>query len=269
MADVFLAEDTALARLVAVKVLHRDLARDAQYVERFRREAQAAAALGHPNIVAIHDRGTSEDVPFIVMEYVRGETLKERIRRSGRIRPDEAVEITLQLLVGLRFAHERHIVHRDVKAQNVLIDGPAGKIVDFGIARVGTPLTDTGTHGHGAVRLARAGQGRPPTNVPTLLLGVILHEMLSGRLRSRPRATSLWRSSQRAPPGRPPSASRTWPVGDRITATALALRREERAAGGGVRVRRVVCAGTGNSLVRSWRGGAAGAAEPTRVGARR
>jgi beta-lactam-binding protein with PASTA domain len=186
MADVILAEDETLARLVAVKILRPQLAGDEQFVERFRREAQAAASLGHPNIVGIYDRGSADGFSYIVMEYVRGETLKERLRRQGRLAPEEAVVIALQVLAGLRFAHERHVVHRDVTAQNILIDGSGTvKIADFGIARVGASgLTNTGAR-MGTVQYVSPEQAKgEPTDERSDLysFGVIFFEMLTGRL---------------------------------------------------------------------------------------
>jgi len=234
MAEVFLAEDDILARLVAVKVLRAQLAGDEQFVERFRREAQAAAALGHPNIVAIYDRGVAGDVSFIVMEYVRGETLKERVRRDGRLEPQEAVEIALQVLAGLQFAHERHIVHRDVTAQNVLIDaGRAVKIADFGIARVGTSgLTTTGVR-MGTVQYVSPEQarGEPADERADLYsLGVILYEMLTGRLpftADNDVALALKHANE-MPPGPAAMVSGLPSELDRITLKALAKDPDER-----------------------------------------
>ena len=234
MAEVFLAEDDTLGRLVAVKVLRPELAVDHQFVERFRREAQAAAALGHPNIVAVYDRGTAEDVSFIVMEYVRGETLKERVRRSGRMEPQEAVAITLQALAGLQFAHERHIVHRDVTAQNVLVEaGGAVKIADFGIARVGTSgLTTTGVR-MGTVQYVSPEQARgEPTDERSDLysLGVILYEMLTGRLpfaADNDVALALKHATE-MPPGPAAIVSGVPPELDRITLKVLAKHPDER-----------------------------------------
>ena len=138
MAEVFLARDTTLGRLVAVKVLRERFADDEQFVERFHREARAAAALNHPNVVVINDHGGSAGSLYIVMEYVPGETVKELVRRAGRLSPAAARVIELDLLAALQAAHEGGIVHRDVTAQNVMLteDGRV-KVTDFGIARFG------------------------------------------------------------------------------------------------------------------------------------
>ena len=122
MADVYLARDESLGRLVAIKVLKERLAADAEFVERFRIEAQAAASLNHPAIVAVYDRGRAGASPYIAMEYVDGESLKQRLRRKGRLSPDEAAATALAVLDALQEAHARHIVHRDVTSANVLVD---------------------------------------------------------------------------------------------------------------------------------------------------
>ena len=121
MARVFLAEDVDLHRDVAIKVLHDRYSEDAQFVERFAREARAAAGLNHPNIVAIYDRGQSEGSYYIAMEYLDGETLKDVILREGPLPERRAIDITLQLLAALRFAHRREVIHRDVKPHNVMV----------------------------------------------------------------------------------------------------------------------------------------------------
>jgi serine/threonine-protein kinase len=186
MAEVFLARDTMLGRLVAVKVLRECFADDQQFVARFHREARAAAALNHPNVVAIHDRGGSAGVSYIVMEYVPGETLKELIQRTGRLSPIAARDIELELLAALQAAHERGIVHRDVTAQNVLLtaDGRV-KVADFGIAHFGSStLTSTGVV-MGTSRYLSPEQARgEPTDKRSDLYsaGVVLFEMLTGRL---------------------------------------------------------------------------------------
>ncbi len=186
MAEVFLARDTTLDRLVAVKVLRERFADDEEFVTRFHREARAAAALNHPNVVAIHDRGGSAGSSYIVMEYVPGETLKERIRREGRLSPAAARSVECDLLAALQAAHDRGIVHRDVTAQNVLLTGDGGvKVADFGIAHFGSSaLTSTGVV-MGTSRYLSPEQARgEPTDKRSDVYsaGVVLFEMLTGRL---------------------------------------------------------------------------------------
>jgi eukaryotic-like serine/threonine-protein kinase len=136
MSTVYRAFDETLERWVAIKLMHREIAGDADQLERFRREARAVARLTHPHIVTVIDFGADDDHPFIVLEYVEGETLKQRIKRMGPLPVVEAVAYAIEIGRALERAHEERIVHRDVKPQNVLID-PEGraKVTDFGIAR--------------------------------------------------------------------------------------------------------------------------------------
>ena len=186
MADVYLARDESLGRLVAIKVLKERLAVDAEFVERFRIEAQAAASLNHPAIVAVYDRGKAGASPYIAMEYVDGESLKQRLRRKGRLSPDEAAATALAVLDALREAHARRIVHRDVTSSNVLVDGSGRvKVADFGIARMGaSALTRTGAMlGTSSYLSPEQAQGRSADERSDLYsLGVVLYEMLAGRL---------------------------------------------------------------------------------------
>jgi len=184
MATVYLAEDTTLARRVAIKVLHRRFAEDETFVERFRREAKAAAGLNHPNIVGVYDWGRLGAQNYIVMEYVQGETLKDRIRRRGRIEHAEAVAITLELLSALSAAHAKGVVHRDVKSHNILIDGAGRvKVADFGIAQAGDPsMTEAGSI-LGTAQYLAPEQARGDTvdeRSDLYSVGVVLYEMLTG-----------------------------------------------------------------------------------------
>ena len=186
MADVYLAEDATLGRRVAVKVLLKRYAGDAQFVERFRREAQAAARINHPNIVNIYDWGPVDGTYYIVMEYVEGETLKDHIRREGRYSPGEAVRIALELLGAVQVAHAAHIVHRDIKSQNILID-PSGavKVTDFGIAKADdSQMTEAGSILGTAQYLApEQAKGEPVDERSDLYsVGVVFYEMLTGTL---------------------------------------------------------------------------------------
>ena len=122
MADVFLAEDQQLGRKVALKLLHRRFAEDPEFVERFRREAQAAAGLQHPNVVSVYDRGSFDGTYYIAMEYLPGRSLKQLIRQEAPLDPLRAIDITIQILKAARFAHRRGVIHRDLKPHNVIVD---------------------------------------------------------------------------------------------------------------------------------------------------
>ena len=184
MADVWLAEDTHLQRQVALKVLHRRYLQDAEFVGRFQREAEHAAGLQHPNIVAVFDRGQDDDVNYIAMRYVQGPTLKELIDRG--LSPDQAVALVRQVLEGARFAHRNGIVHRDLKPQNVIVDEEGKAVVtDFGIARAGiSDITQTGSvMGTPQYLSPEQAQGFEVTPVSDLYsIGVILYEALTRRV---------------------------------------------------------------------------------------
>src|SRR4030088_2996631 len=136
MSTVYLAVDETLQRQVAIKLLNREVASDSDQLERFRREARAVAQLSHPHVVGVIDAGEDEGAPYIVFEYVEGETLKDRIRRLGMLPVPEAVAYAVEIGRALSAAHAARLVHRDVKPQNVLVDMEGrGKVTDFGIAR--------------------------------------------------------------------------------------------------------------------------------------
>ena len=184
MANVYLAEDQELGRRVAIKILNDRHANDDQFVERFRREAKNAAALSHPNIVSIYDRGEAEGTYYIAMEYLDGRSLKELIVTRGPAPVPVAVEYARQILSALRFAHRHGIVHRDIKPHNVLVDGEGRvKVTDFGIARAGaSQMTEVGSI-VGTAQYLSPEQARG-TNVDQrsdlYSLGVVLYELLTG-----------------------------------------------------------------------------------------
>ena len=188
MAEVYLARDQLLDRPVAVKVLFPALATDQGFVERFRREAQAAANLQHPNIVSVFDWGEANGTYFIVMEYVEGHTLAEMLRDEGRLHPDRAAEITADIAAALGFAHRNRVVHRDVKPGNVLITRDGGvKVADFGIARALSDSTDQnltktgsvmGTATYFSPEQARGAAVDPRSDIYSL--GCVLYEMTTG-----------------------------------------------------------------------------------------
>jgi tRNA A-37 threonylcarbamoyl transferase component Bud32 len=185
MAEVYLAHDEVLDRDVALKILRAQYADDEEFVERFRREAQSAAALSHPNIVSIYDRGRSEDgAYYIAMEYVPRGTLKDRISRDGALEPGMAAGVALQIADALQAAHENGVIHRDIKPQNVLITKTGDiKVTDFGIARAtSSPLTATsavlGTAGYMSPEQAMGEPVGPWSDLYSL--GIVLYEMLTG-----------------------------------------------------------------------------------------
>src|SRR3954447_4983731 len=188
MAEVYLAHDDVLDRDVALKVMSGRYADDDEFVERFKREAQSAAALSHPNIVSIYDRGESESgTYYIAMEYLPGGTLKDRILQRGALPPRTAAAVALQIAEALQGAHEAGVVHRDIKPHNVLVTESGDiKVGDFGIARAATSSTMTKT---GSI-LGTAHYISPEQAMGELVgfpsdlysLGVVLYEMLTGTL---------------------------------------------------------------------------------------
>jgi serine/threonine-protein kinase len=186
MADVYLAHDRQLGRDVALKVLHRRFSRDTQFVERFKREAKAAAGLQHPHVVGVYDRGEHDGTHYIAMEYLPGRTLRQLLDEEAPLDQERAIEAALQILHAAGFAHRNGIVHRDFKPQNVMV-GPDGtlKVTDFGIARAGaSEMTETGSIMGTAQYLSpEQAQGQPVHASSDLYsIGVMLYEMLAGHV---------------------------------------------------------------------------------------
>ncbi|WP_246940071.1 Stk1 family PASTA domain-containing Ser/Thr kinase [Bacillus pinisoli] len=187
MANVYLAKDMILERNVAVKVLRPDFSNDEEFIRRFHREAQAATSLNHPNIVSIYDVGEEDNIFYIVMEHIDGTTLKQYIQKYGPLSNEESVNIMIQLTSALANAHENHIVHRDIKPQNILIDeNGIVKVTDFGIAVALSSTTITQTNSFlGSVHYlspeqARGGMATKKSDVYSL--GIVMFELLTGRM---------------------------------------------------------------------------------------
>ena len=161
MADVYRAIDHKLNRYVAIKVLKKEYSDDKQFVAKFRSEARSAAVLNNPNIVSVYDVGNDDNTYYIVLELIEGITLKKYIERKGHLQYKEAVSIAIQIANGMEAAHEHHIVHRDIKPQNIIIskDGKV-KVTDFGIARVATSTTNVASNAMGSVHYMSPEQAR-------------------------------------------------------------------------------------------------------------
>ena len=187
MGEVFRAHDAVLAREVAIKVLHRSLAGDQGFVDRFRREARAAASLSHPNIVAVYDWGAVDGIYYMVMEFVRGRAARELLNANVRLEPAQAAEIVRQTLLALEAAHAQGIVHRDIKPENILVTtGGTVKVADFGLARAYADGKATQAGGvQGTVQYLSPEQirGEPADPRSDLYsLGIVTYELLTGRL---------------------------------------------------------------------------------------
>lgn len=187
MANVYLGFDHILERDVAIKVLRLEYSNDEEFITRFHREAQSATSLSHPNIVNIYDVGEENDIYYMVMEYIEGLTLKEYIQHYGPIPIEDSVEIMLQITSAIEHAHANHIVHRDIKPQNILIDEDrVAKVTDFGIALAltATSLTQTnsvlGSVHYLSPEQARGGMADLKSDIYSL--GIVLFEMLTGRI---------------------------------------------------------------------------------------
>lgn len=208
MGRVYLAEDEVLHRRVAVKLLLPHHADDPRFVERFRREARAAAALSHPHVVAIYDLGEDHDTPYIVMQYVRGEMLKEVVAQSVPLSEADARRICREVLEAAGHAHEQGVIHRDLSARNIIIDEKGRVLVaDFGIARLGvTPFTTEATvvgTAHYAAPEQVDGRGADARS-DLYTIGVVLYEILTGRLPfDGPDAVAVAHKHVTEPPPRP------------------------------------------------------------------
>jgi eukaryotic-like serine/threonine-protein kinase len=187
MSTVYLARDETLDRPVAVKVMHREMSEQEDQLARFRQEARAVAKLSHPNVVSVIDAGEDGGHPYIVFEYVEGETLKQRVARIGALDPQEAIAYAIEVARGLAVAHARQMVHRDIKPQNILIDDEGrAKLTDFGISRQleqdGMTATGRvlGTTDYVAPEQAMGKNVDPRSDIYSL--GVVLYEMLVGQV---------------------------------------------------------------------------------------
>ncbi|WP_163101454.1 Stk1 family PASTA domain-containing Ser/Thr kinase [Peribacillus alkalitolerans] len=187
MANVYLAQDMILEREVALKILRMDFSNDEEFIRRFNREAQSATSLAHPNIVSIYDVGEEDNIYFIVMEYVRGLTLKQYIQKNHPIPVEKTLDIMSQITAAISHAHQNGIIHRDIKPQNILIDDHGNvKITDFGIAMAlsATSITQTnavlGSVHYLSPEQARGGMANKKSDIYSL--GIVMFELLTGRL---------------------------------------------------------------------------------------
>ncbi|MDO4305091.1 MAG: Stk1 family PASTA domain-containing Ser/Thr kinase, partial [Bacillota bacterium] len=185
MSDVYKAKDHKLNRFVAVKVLKQEFSENANFVSKFRIEAQAAAGLMHPNIVNVYDVGEEEGIYYIVMELVEGITLKKYIEKKARLSVKEAISIAIQVSMGIEAAHNNHIIHRDIKPQNIIISKEGKvKVTDFGIAKAATSNTITsnvmGSVHYTSPEQARGGYSDEKSDIYSL--GITMFEMLTGRV---------------------------------------------------------------------------------------
>ena len=185
MSDVYKSKDHKLNRYVAVKVLKQEFSENANFVSKFQVEAQAAAGLAHPNVVNVYDVGEENDVYYIVMELVEGITLKKYIEKKARLSVKEAISIAIQVSMGIEAAHNNHIIHRDIKPQNIIISKEGKvKVTDFGIARAATATTMTTTaNAAGSVHYfspeqARGGYVDEKSDIYSL--GITMFEMITG-----------------------------------------------------------------------------------------
>jgi serine/threonine-protein kinase len=185
MSDVYKGKDHKLNRYVAIKVLKKEFSNDKNFVSKFRIEAQSAAGLAHPNIVSVYDVGEEEGIHYIVMELVEGITLKNYIQKKGKLSVKEAISIAIQMSMGIEAAHNNHIIHRDIKPQNIIIsrDGKV-KVTDFGIARAATSNTISsnvmGSVHYTSPEQARGGYSDEKSDIYSL--GITIYEMITGRV---------------------------------------------------------------------------------------
>ena len=235
MASVYLGRDGQLERRVAVKLLAAGVARDHDLRRRFARESRLAARLSHPNVVAVYDAGEENGRPYIVMEYVEGETVAEVLRRRGSLPPEDAVEVAAQVCAGLAHAHAHGLVHRDVKPQNLLVarDGRV-KIADFGVARGddASKLTQAGTVLGTAAYLSPeqvAGAEVGPRS-DLYSVGAVLYELLSGSTPYRFESLAGLAAPRTAPPPLPPHVP---PALAEVVARCLAPDPDDRPASAG------------------------------------